>query len=161
MAFVHTSMRYVKHGAIVHIRLIGGKIWIQYDGMEEKLLLLPFSFYVKCFQIGDLFAGKLHALLYRRGQNRVKGRDWYDFEWYVRHGHRVHLSHFLQRAQQSGQLVGRDSVSVEEVRELLRQRVAEVDFQQAKEDVARFIKHPERLEIWSQGYFQGLVERLV
>ncbi|SEA43477.1 Nucleotidyl transferase AbiEii toxin, Type IV TA system [Thiothrix caldifontis] len=130
-------------------------------GTEEKLLLLPFSFYVKCFQIGDLFAGKLHALLYRRWQNRVKGRDWYDFEWYVRHGHRVHLSHFLQRAQQSGQLVGRDSVSVEEVRELLRQRVEQVDFQQAKQDVARFIKHPERLEIWSQGYFQGLVGRLV
>lgn len=78
----------------------------------------------------------------------------------MRHGHRVHLSHFLQRAQQSGQLVGRDSVSVEEVRELLRQRVEQVDFQQAKQDVARFIKQLERMDIWSQGYFQGLVERL-
>lgn len=130
-------------------------------GTEEKLLLLPFSFYVKCFQKGDLFAGKLHALLYRRWQNRVKGRDWYDFEWYVRHGHPVHLSHFLQRAQQSEQLLGRDRVRVEEVRELLRQRIEQVDFQQAKEDVVRFIKQPERLEIWSQAYFQALAEQLV
>lgn len=43
---------------------------------EEKLLLQPFSFYVKCYQSSDLFAGKLHALLYRSWKNRIKGRDW-------------------------------------------------------------------------------------
>lgn len=129
-------------------------------GTEEKLLLLPFSFYVKCFQMGDLFAGKLHALLYRRWQNRVKGRDWYDFEWYVRHGHRVHLAHFLRRAQQSGYLTDRDTVTVDEVRELLLQRVNQVDFQQAKNDVLRFVKHPEKLAIWSQDYFRALASRL-
>ncbi|MCU0353330.1 MAG: nucleotidyl transferase AbiEii/AbiGii toxin family protein [Cytophagales bacterium] len=45
---------------------------------EEKLLLRPFSFYVKCFSLPDLFAGKMHALLFRKWQTRVKGRDWYD-----------------------------------------------------------------------------------
>ena len=34
--------------------------------------------------MSDLFAGKLHALLYRSWKNRIKGRDWYDFEWYIR-----------------------------------------------------------------------------
>ena len=29
---------------------------------EEKLLLNPFSFYVKCFTLPGLFAGKMHAL---------------------------------------------------------------------------------------------------
>src|SRR5690606_27519771 len=33
---------------------------------EELLLLKPFSFYVKCFQIQDLFAGKMHALMFRK-----------------------------------------------------------------------------------------------
>ena len=47
---------------------------------EENLLLQPFSFYVKCYGMGDLFAGKLHTLLYRSWKNRVKGRDWYDLE---------------------------------------------------------------------------------
>ena len=128
---------------------------------EEKLLLLPFSFHVKCYRMGDLYAGKLHALLYRSWQNRVKGRDWYDFEWYVRYGQRVHLSHFLERAQQSDQLTGWNSISLEELRELLLQRIAEVDFEQAKEDVVRFIKRPNALDIWSQSYFQALVERMV
>lgn len=47
---------------------------------EEKLLLRPFSFYVKCFSLPDLFAGKMHALLFRKWKQRVKGRDWYDLE---------------------------------------------------------------------------------
>ena len=53
---------------------------------EEKLLLEPLSFYVKCFGLPDLFAGKMHALLFRNWKSRVKGRDWYDFEWYVKKG---------------------------------------------------------------------------
>jgi predicted nucleotidyltransferase component of viral defense system len=53
---------------------------------EEKLLTQPFSFYVKCFTLPDLFAGKMHALLFRKWQNNVKGRDWYDMEWYIKKG---------------------------------------------------------------------------
>ena len=47
---------------------------------EEKLMLRPFSFYVKCFTRSSLFAGKMHALLFRKWKTRVKGRDWYDME---------------------------------------------------------------------------------
>ena len=52
---------------------------------EQKLLLQPHSFMTRCFTLPDLFAGKMHALVYRGWKNRMKGRDWYDFEWYVRH----------------------------------------------------------------------------
>ena len=38
---------------------------------EEKLMLRPFSFYVKCFDQPSLFAGKMHALLFRKWKNRV------------------------------------------------------------------------------------------
>ena len=47
---------------------------------EQKLLLYPHSFMTRCFVLPDLFAGKMHALVYRSWKNRVKGRDWYDFE---------------------------------------------------------------------------------
>ena len=69
---------------------------------EEKLLIRPFSFYVKCFSRSSLFAGKMHALLFRKWKNRVKGRDWYDFEWYIRKGIPLNLQHFLQRAKDTG-----------------------------------------------------------
>ena len=66
---------------------------------EEKLLVRPFSFYVKCFTKPCLFAGKMHALLFRKWKNRVKGRDWYDLEWYVKHGIPLDVRHFLARAR--------------------------------------------------------------
>ena len=51
---------------------------------EEKMLVKPYSSMVRCVSLPDLFAGKMHALLLRNWKIRVKGRDWYDFEWYVR-----------------------------------------------------------------------------
>lgn len=127
---------------------------------EEKLLLQPFSFYVKCYQISDLFAGKLHALLYRRWKNRIKGRDWYDFEWYIRQGYSVHLAHFLERAHQSGYLLDDEVISIDQVRKLLLERISSIDFEQAKQDVFPFIRKAEILNIWSQQYFSELARRL-
>ena len=71
--------------------------------VKEQLLIHPYSFYVKCFSLSDLFAGKMHALLFR--QWKKKGRDWFDFEWYIRQGVELNLSHFVGRALQSGKLI--------------------------------------------------------
>src|SRR5690606_19814913 len=71
---------------------------------EEKLLTKPFSFYVKCFALPHLFAGKMHALLFRKWKDNVKGRDWYDLEWYIRKGIPLSLNHFRLRAIDSGDL---------------------------------------------------------
>jgi len=127
---------------------------------EEKLLLQPFSFYVKCYQISDLFAGKLHALLYRSWKNRIKGRDWYDFEWYIRQGSPVHLEHFLQRAHQSGDLTDQNSISLQDIQVLLQHRIQEIDFEQAKQDVFPFIRKSSVLDIWSKKYFSELALQL-
>lgn len=126
---------------------------------EEKLLLQPYSFYVNCLAPPDLFAGKLHALLFRKWKNRVKGRDWFDFEWYIQQGIPLHLEHFLIRAQESGDW-HEDQISKKQVKELLTDKIDTVSFHQAKEDVVRFIQKSDRLTIWSPKYFHDLIERL-
>ncbi len=110
--------------------------------------------------ISDLFAGKLHALLYRSWKNRIKGRDWYDFEWYIRQGYSVHLAHFLERAHQSGYLLNDDVITIDQVRKLLLEHIISIDFEQAKQDVFPFIRKAETLNIWSQQYFSELACRL-
>lgn len=122
---------------------------------EEKLLLQPFSFYVKCFSPPDLFAGKMHALLFRNWKGRVKGRDWFDFEWYVRNGIPMNLSHFVVRARQSGQLQ-KESLSELEFRELLDNRIDALDVAAAVSDVSRFVSDVDALKIWSHDYFRQL-----
>ena len=67
---------------------------------EQKLSLMPFSFMTRCFTLSDLYAGKMHALIFRNYKSRVKGRDWYDFEWYVRHDIPLNFPHFQIRAKE-------------------------------------------------------------
>ena len=126
---------------------------------EEKLLLKPFSFYVKCFTLPDLFAGKMHALLFRKWGTNVKGRDWYDMEWYIKKGIKLDLGHFLTRAQDSEDWAG-ESISEIEFRDLLSKKIDTVNMNYVKADVIRFIKDPTQLDIWSTKYFHDLVSHL-
>ena len=145
---------------------IGIKIKIEIDThpplgfeTEEKLLLQPYSFYVKVIKIEDLFAGKVHALLFRKWGKNVKGRDWYDMEWYIRKRISLHLDHFLIRAKDSGDWQ-KDTMSEEEFRDLLTQRIDAVNFEIAKEDVIRFLAEPASVSIWSKDYFHDLAQHL-
>jgi len=118
-------------------------------------LLQPYSFYVKCFALPDLFAGKMHALIYRRWSNRVKGRDWYDFEWYVRQGIPLNLAHFAERARQSGDLV-QQQLNAVDFQNLLHTRIESLDVNSALDDVQRFLRDTESLKLWSKDYFLQL-----
>lgn len=122
---------------------------------EDRLLLRPFSFYVSCLTLPDLFAGKMHALLFRKWGKNVKGRDWYDMEWYIRKGYPLNLNHFLLRAKDSGDWE-KDSISEEEFRTLLREKIDGVNMDFVKSDISRFIKDTKVLNIWSPRYFHDL-----
>ena len=126
---------------------------------EEKLLLRPFSFYVKCFTKPSLFAGKMHALLFRKWKTRVKGRDWYDLEWYIKKGIPLDVNHFLARAKDTDDW-HEDSISHEQIIELLDTKIKSVSFISIKEDVVRFIKNDDVLNIWSPEYFKDLIEKI-
>ncbi len=126
---------------------------------EEKLALRPFSFYVKCYTKPSLFAGKMHALLFRKWKNRVKGRDWYDLEWYIKKGIPLDINHFLTRAKDTNDWE-EDRVSNEQIIGLLNAKIESVSFNRIKEDVVRFIPNDEVLKIWSPEYFKDLVEKI-
>jgi predicted nucleotidyltransferase component of viral defense system len=126
---------------------------------EEKLLTKPFSFYVKCFTAPDLFAGKMHALLFRKWQNRVKGRDWYDLEWYIKKGIPVHLEHFRLRAVDSKDW-DKTLITKNELATLLKNKIDSVFFDSIREDIVRFIPDDSVLEIWSPQYFKDLADKI-
>lgn len=106
---------------------------------EEKLLIEPFSFFVKCFSLPDLFAGKMHASMFRK--------------WIA-----INLDHFNERALQSNDI--NTPLNREAFMGLLKKRVEVVDFDNAKQDIERFIVDRSPLEIWSKDYFLALAEKL-
>lgn len=126
---------------------------------EEKLSLRPFSFYTKCFSLPDLFAGKMHALLFRKWKGRVKGRDWFDLEWYIQKGVPIHLDHFLQRAIDSGDWT-KKTLTEKQFKQLLTDKIKAVSFKAVKEDIIRFIPDAKVTEIWSKDYFIDLTGKL-
>lgn len=125
--------------------------------LQERLLLQPYSFYATCYALPDLYAGKMHALLFRRWKHRVKGRDWFDFEWYVRQGVPLNLTHFEARARQSGDWSGGPLLE-DAFRTLLLERISTLDVEQAKQDVRPFLKSAHLLDLWSSRYFQDLIQ---
>ena len=139
------------------------KIKIEVDTMpplkfetEQKLLLQPFAFMVRCFTLPDLFAGKMHALVFRNWKNRIKGRDWYDFDWYVRNGVELDFSHLHERIREFN---GAD-ISYEQFIILLKEKLSTANIDLVKADVGTFILDHRELEIWSNDYFLMLADKI-
>ena len=123
---------------------------------EQKLLMQPYSFYTRCFALPDLFAGKMHALLYRQWKSRVKGRDWYDFEWYVRNRIPLHFAHLQARAKQ----FNNEDLTPDAFAQKLRETIQSVDLNLVKADVLPFLVRPQETEIWSNDYFMQIADRI-
>ena len=123
---------------------------------EPKLLLQPFSFFTRTLSLPDLYAGKMHALIFRTWKNRVKGRDWYDFEWYVRKGIKLDFSHFKERTLEFNGL----DITKDEFMRLLKNRFNETDIEMVKKDVRPYLIDPREIEIWSNDYFLQLADMI-
>ena len=126
-----------------------------------RYLLQPIPFAVRCYSLPSLFAGKMYALLFRKWKNRVKGRDWYDLIWYAANHPQLNLQHLEQRMRQTGQWYGDMSLTHAEFYGMLIDTIDRLDVDQARQDVAPFIKDQHVLDIWSRDFFKDVVARIV
>lgn len=124
-------------------------------------LFNPTTCSVKIVEKKDLFAGKMHALLYRKWQDRVKGRDWYDFIWYVKEKIPLNLKHLESRIRQSGEYEFSEPLNKDIFYQLLNKKIDSVNFERAKEDVFPFIKDKAVLNLWNRDFFKGLAQNIV
>lgn len=127
---------------------------------ESRFLLQPIPFSVRIYKLPDLFAGKMHALLFRRWKNRVKGRDWYDLVWYCSNHPELHLQHLEQRMRQSGHWRREEALRDDDFRRLIAECIEQTDIDQAKQEVIPFVKQPEALAVWSKDFFTAIAETI-
>lgn len=127
---------------------------------QTHFLLRPLPFSVRAYALPDLLAGKMHAILFRRWKNRVKGRDWYDLVWFAANHPTLHLAHLEERMRQSGDWTARGALDEAAFRDLLTQAVAGLDVGQAVRDVEPFVRRPEDLEVWSREFFVDVAGRI-
>jgi predicted nucleotidyltransferase component of viral defense system len=124
---------------------------------ENKLLLHPFSFMTRCYTLPCLYAGKMHALVYRKWRGRVKGRDWFDFEWYVKNNVALDFKHLKERIAQS-ENIDKSVITQEYFITKLKIKILNTDISQVKADVHPFIKDTKEMELWSSDYFLQLTD---
>ncbi len=134
----------------------------QPSGKYETLFLknpIPFSYNI--LQLTSLFAGKLHAIITRvYSGGRVKGRDFYDFIWYINKSVSPDLQYLEAKLKQSGGLGEKEQLSFYKLKLLLTDKISTIDFAEAGKDVAPFIKDGYELNVWSAEFFNSLIQAL-
>ena len=128
---------------------------------EKKYRLLPTPYEVNMYDEPSLFAGKLHAVICRNWKNRVKGRDLYDYVFYMSKSAHVNLPHLRARLIDSGFITENDACELEDVKKMLMNKFNTIDYKQAREDVIPFIKDSSKMDLWSANFFQQITESLV
>ncbi len=128
--------------------------------LESKLVKNPVPFYVLTYNKEDLFAGKMHAALFRNWKQRVKGRDWYDLVWYIQNEVPLNLPHLRERMRQTNHLQPKEKFEEKDLIEQLHKKIDEIDWDLAKADIAPFIADHSLLNIWSSRFFHDIIEHL-
>jgi len=127
---------------------------------ESAFLLLPYPFSIKTLRLEDLFAGKAHATLCREWKGRVKGRDWYDFVWFVSRDIALNINYLEERMRQTGHWRTKKKLTREDIIEHFDNKIESLDIESAKKDIINFIKDSSQIDIWSKEFFRDVVRRI-
>lgn len=127
---------------------------------EEKYKLLPSPHQIKIYDKESLFAGKIHAILCRNWKTRTKGRDLYDYIFFLANNTKVNLELVKNKLIESNYINANDKFSIDDLKNLLINKFKKMDYIEAKEDVIPFIKNTESLNIWSSEFFISITKEL-
>ncbi|MCF0261942.1 MAG: nucleotidyl transferase AbiEii/AbiGii toxin family protein [Sphaerochaetaceae bacterium] len=123
----------------------------------------PTPYQVRMYDLPSLFAGKIHAVLCRDYKNRVKGRDFFDYIWYLQKGCPVNIFHLQKRLEQSNKWNPDTTLTIEKLKILLTERFYSIDFNIAKNDVEMFLNPHDResLSVWNSNFFEDITNRFL
>ena len=127
---------------------------------ETKFGLLPSPYQVRLYDLQSLFAGKIHACLCRNWKSRVKGRDFYDYIFFLSIGAKVNLENLKAKLVQSKFINENYDLTIDNLKALLNERFESLDIEQAEQDVLPFIKDKTKLDLWSKEFFIEITKKL-
>ena len=106
---------------------------------EMKLLNSPMFSNIYCFDYSSLFAGKLNALITRNWRERTKGRDYFDYMFYLSHNVKFNLEYLKNKLKYS---LDKDisNYTIDDIKALLKIKFEESDFDSLKADIIPFVK---------------------
>lgn len=124
-------------------------------GYQSRVVDFPVDFNVLSHNIESLFAGKIHAILKRK---YIKGRDWFDLDFYFRERANINLKLLKNALSQSDTPSYDLELDYDWVETELRNKIIQMDFKKVKADVLPFVFDQTKIEIWSKEYFLQKLE---
>ncbi len=127
--------------------------------VETQFLLTPFSVGIRTVILEDIFAGKIHAVLFREWKGRVKGRDWYDWSWLVRQKAVLDLKRLSIHMRETKLLRADEDLTKERFEKMMLEKIAQVDFTSAKADMQPFVTNAAQITDWSADFFRFILKQ--
>lgn len=131
------------------------------SGEASTYLDFPTDHDVRHQDLPSYFALKVHALLCRP---YVKGRDWFDFSWYVARDVVPNIAHLRAALVQTGPWAGQENLTIDHpwLRDALGTKITAIDWKKAADDVARFLRPAElkSVGLWSDRFFLAKLGKL-
>ena len=128
---------------------------------EYKYRMLPAPYEVQVFDEATLFAGKIHAILCREYKYHVKGRDYYDYLFYIAKGSKINLQYLENKLKNTGGKIDDNEIlTIEKVKELLKEKFESTDYESAKRDVSNFVSDKTSLNLWKKELFLSTLDGL-
>ena len=127
---------------------------------EDKYKLLPSPHQIKLYDKESLFAGKIHAILCRGWNNRVKGRDLYDYIFFLASDTKVNIELLKNKLIESNYIIEKEKFDINELKKIIINKFEKIDYTKTVEDVKPFIKNIDNLNLWNKEFFIEITNKL-
>ncbi len=157
--FGESAANKINHNDVTKVKLEVDSNPPFFAAYDIKFGLLPNPYPVRTYDIESMFAGKISAVLGRNWQTRVKGRDFYDYVFYLKNRVKVNLICVEARIKDEG--VDLDNpLTLDELKRLLCEKFDTIDYNSAKDDIVNFIDNPDEVNVWSADFFKSITQNL-
>ena len=128
-------------------------------GLEHEFRTIPFNYGVTILDKPSLFAAKTSAVISRHWKNRIKGRDLFDFEWYINNKTPVNTTYLINNLRRD-ELLNKESTE-DDILEVLRDRFESIDYGSALSDIRTYVDVNDIPQNWSPDHFIDLSNKIV
>ena len=127
---------------------------------ESRWLDMPEFAPVIVLDEPSLFSGKIQAILCRNFKNNVKGRDYYDFLFFMQRRIRPNMEYLRNKLLANGKISEADPFDMDTLKKMLKEQFEKVDFSRVRQDAMRFTFENEDLSYYSKELFMQMADRL-
>lgn len=120
----------------------------------------PLNYYLCALDRESMFAGKIGAVIARRWGHRVKGRDLFDYLWYLDNGTEINMEYMRSNLVNQQIIQPDDEFNLDVLKSILSDRFDAIDYRSAMEDVRGFVIGQRAPEDWNPDLFKATLGSL-